>query len=106
MTSESTGRGCVFCGGKPLTNEHVWPEWVRPYLQSPYGRGTATRVILRHGQEPQSHSHQTDPATLEVKAVCKPCNTRWMSRMETDCKPYLLSMIEGHGRTYYDEGQK
>jgi len=29
-----------------------------------------------------------------------------MSRMETDCKPYLLSMIEGHGRTYYDEGQK
>lgn len=22
-------RGCMFCGGGPLTKEHLWPNWMR-----------------------------------------------------------------------------
>ena len=29
-----------------------------------------------------------------------------MSRLEDEAKPWLLSMIKGHGRTYHDKGKR
>ncbi len=33
--------------------------------------------------------------TAQVKAVCEPCNSGWMSVLEGRAKPYLLPMIKG-----------
>jgi hypothetical protein len=55
-------------GQTKLTNEHVFPEWTRPFLISLHGPGTHTRTVLRSGREPESRSRPGDPVTLEVKA--------------------------------------
>src|SRR3712207_2522797 len=99
---------CVFCEqtGK-LSAEHVFPDWSQPFLTSPHGKGTQTRVILRRdGTKDETPPRSTDPATVTVKTVCEPCNNGWMSHLEGAAKPFLLSMIQGHSRTYYAGGQK
>jgi hypothetical protein len=90
--------GCIFCGNDSrLTNEHVWPKWLRPHLEHPAGPGTSTRTIIRTtGTETKSRPDQ--PATGTVKSVCEDCNNGWMSKLEAVAKPYLLALIEGKPR--------
>jgi hypothetical protein len=39
---------CVFCRStEPLTKEHVFPDWLGPYLSDEDGPGTSTRTIMR-----------------------------------------------------------
>jgi hypothetical protein len=100
-------RTCIFCGSTDkLSAEHVFPDWSQPYLVSPYGPGTHQRQILRADGNNDKWSHEGDPATATVRTVCEPCNNGWMSRLESSAQPYLLTMIKGHGRTYYPDSQK
>jgi hypothetical protein len=98
---------CIFCGqaGK-LSAEHVFPEWTRPFLTSPYGRGTHERQILREDGSKDQASYQAEAASLTVRTVCASCNNGWMSKLETRAKPFLLSMIQNRVRTYHPTGQK
>ena len=32
IEAEGSGRAGVFCGGTPVTSEHVWPQWIAKYL--------------------------------------------------------------------------
>jgi hypothetical protein len=81
---------CVFCerDGK-LTREHVWPQWVRSYLDHPAGAGTETRTIIRPSGT-EEHSYKTRPANVVVKSLCEDCNNGWMSELEDRAKPVLL----------------
>jgi hypothetical protein len=42
---------------------------------------------------------------FKANVVCVPCNTGWMSDIETTAQPYLTSMIQGRRRTLYHEGK-
>jgi hypothetical protein len=96
---------CIFCRRDvPLTVEHVFPKWTRPYLTSG-GTGTHTQMTIRTGEPTKEHSHKGAPATLTRRSVCAQCNNGWMSDLEVKAKPFLLSMIRGHTRTYYATGQ-
>jgi hypothetical protein len=54
---------CVFCGNEgKLTKEHVFPAWVRAYLQHPDGAGTHQRTELREGEERTEREHRGEPA--------------------------------------------
>lgn len=98
---------CVFCGSDDtLTKEHVFPEWVRSYLQSePGNTGTHRRTVIRDSGT-TSHSRPAAPATLTVRAVCADCNNGWMSRLESTAKPYLLPMIQGRKRALFPPAQR
>ena len=99
-------RTCVFCGGTgKMSAEHVFPQWSREYLREVEGKGTHTRKILHGDGRISARSHKADPATATVKTVCASCNNGWMSRLESEAMPFLLSMIKGHRRTYYDAGK-
>ena len=97
---------CVFCGfeGK-LSNEHVFPAWLRPYLSHPDGEGTHSRTELRDGKEILHRERRGNPASWTVKSVCRDCNHGWMSTLEESAKPRLLPMIQGHGRTLNNSAQ-
>ena len=45
--------------------------------------------------EPQLRRHAGDPASKKIKAVCKDCNSSWMSRIEEAAKPILTPMFLG-----------
>jgi hypothetical protein len=97
---------CVFCGltGK-MSAEHVFPDWSQPFLDSAAGPGTHTRTIIRADGE-TTDEHRALPATATVRSVCGFCNNGWMSALEADSKPYLVSMLNDHRRTYHAGGQR
>jgi hypothetical protein len=96
-------RKCIFCGeggsGNPMSGEHVWSEWMHPYLpEIPHVKkwGVYRRLrgaweaIIDHQKPQQGHAY-----TLTIKAVCKRCNETWMSEIEADAKPILVPMLRG-----------
>jgi hypothetical protein len=101
-------RTCVFCGGFPLTVEHVFPQWLRQFAapqafiqrkgsyQAPFrqtvvrknSQGTYVKVDEARGtRTPNVHE-------VKVKSVCAACNNGWMSRLETSVKPILRKMAK------------
>lgn len=99
---------CIFCrNDRTLSAEHVFAEWIRPYLTDEEGEhGTHHRVTIRAGEPDEAGRYRGPPANWTVRSVCKECNNGWMSQLESEAKPYLLSMINGHHRTYYARGQE
>jgi hypothetical protein len=98
-------RTCVFCGGSPTTNEHLWPDWAR--RRSGYAEPLDHRQHARQdGRAPIDREWKTPPLRTTVKAVCAECNNGWMSRLEGSAKPMLLSMLEGRGRALHRDGQR
>jgi hypothetical protein len=89
-----SARTCVFCGGTPLTLEHVWPRWVAAILSD----GGPVEVEKRGlGDEPASWQQVSLEVT--VRWVCAPCNNGWLSELEEAAKPILEPLILGRKRT-------
>jgi hypothetical protein len=44
---------------------------------------------------PTAGHRQGHAATRKVRFVCKPCNNRWLSQIETATKPILIPLITG-----------
>lgn len=89
-------RKCIFCGGTPITGEHLWAAWMRDYL--PAGEGTqviqesdlSTDLIrLRSGPL----TRRGDARSQKLKVVCRACNNGWMSRLQTRAQPTLLPLL-------------
>ncbi|MEI2277427.1 hypothetical protein OHC50_08115 [Paenarthrobacter ilicis] len=101
-------RTCVFCGGFPLTLEHVFPQWLRqfsapqsfiqrkgshqpPYRQTVLRKNAQGKIVkvqeARGTRTPNIHE-------VKVKSVCAACNNGWMSRLESSIKPTLEKMVK------------
>ena len=96
---------CVFCGetNRKMSNEHVWPEWVRNLLPP--------KVL----DDKYTYRFETDEGIvrevsfplfeLTVKDVCEDCNTGWMHRLEDAVKMILPGMLQGRGRVLHEGEQ-
>jgi hypothetical protein len=95
---------CAFCGARvKLTEEHIFAEWLAPYLPSGnFHEHTVSQTIrnLTHNvsrvfwREGDLH-RRSNPKNSTLKIVCEQCNTVWMSRLQTQVKPILLPMLQG-----------
>lgn len=94
---------CIFCVATgatvKITCEHTFSDWINEVLP-PDVVGldiTCERSIL-HG--PQAGTVNTWPAKEvaghKLRAVCKPCNSGWMSDLETAVRPLIEPMIQGY----------
>lgn len=80
---------CFFCGAEgPLTQEHVLPDWLR-HLGF---KGTGVRELVQDSDAPIIQ--QGGAFSKKLKIVCADCNNVWMSAMEDDAKPVLISMFQ------------
>lgn len=87
--------GCVFCGGGPLSLEHVIPRWLGPRL----GVGRITHAYEPPpGSEEASLEWSSDGVDLKVRRVCMSCNNGWLSRLEETVYLPLGAMVEGSSR--------
>ena len=93
-------RSCVFCGSTPLTNEHVFPQWLDKVLpeQEPI-RGHERRVVHFDGGEtqPPEPFERVSANTLTqttVKRVCTNCNSGWMNDLEGEAREPLSGLIQ------------
>ncbi len=80
---------CVFCGGSPVTKEHVFPQWLNRYL--PPGRQQLEQA--RYGEGAFDRTRQSLGLDFTVKKVCAPCNNGWMAKLESDSKSVLEPLI-------------
>jgi hypothetical protein len=80
-------RQCVFCGGRPLTLEHVMPQWLTAFM------GISSSITLTSDGRLVRRSPKLD---IKVRAVCRPCNNGWLSALEDEfrarCGPAILGM--------------
>ncbi len=111
-------RCCIFCGGTPVSKEHLFAKWMHPYLPEsidiwPEGkrhRLTLTRTV--GGQEfvgPIIKGKFYSPGKIRSKKLriaCEPCNNGWMSRLQTTAKPILLPFILGEWTTLTPTSQR
>jgi hypothetical protein len=90
---------CLFCGGGPLTSEHVFAAWLRDKIA-----GDIAQVNVFDAEGSQLWSQRT--FDIETKAVCGPCNWGWMSDLEGACAGLLGDpMLYGSTMTVNHEQQ-
>lgn len=92
---------CVFCGGTPLTKEHVLPRWLKVAFDPTVRRHRYIRLsvdAVRH--------HDAPPLNEQVKVVCSDCNSGWMNQLEENVRYFLPGLIRGNLCTLDAEAQR
>lgn len=91
---------CIFCQKRPLTKEHLWPDW----LKSIIGKDDTTHhdrhlfnadfisdnlIVI----EPNLIRKNGNSLNRTLKIVCEECNNTWMSKIEDKAKTILEALI-------------
>ena len=84
-------RPCVFCGGGPVTAEHVLPSW----LKSAFDPGDLEHGFSFQASDDRVRAYKQKLLHNTVKAPCAGCNNGWMSRLEDGVRDLLPEMING-----------
>ncbi len=88
-------RRCIFCGGEPVTKEHVVAQWISNVLVPRGATIHIESVGTQDGNTTQSERSASSIIDLQAKRVCGPCNYGWMSNLEHRAQPTLTAMFHG-----------
>jgi hypothetical protein len=89
-------RACIFCGARPVRQEHVIPQWLRDTLAEMPMHPVRAQVDLR--TPGASRSFSTNRVDIRAGAVCDACNSGWMSDFESSTSPILRPLVRGQRR--------
>ena len=92
---------CIFCNKSKLSKEHIWADWLSPYIPNPSSH--TTHLISNYSSISKSlewkpgrhHNREGDPSKRKLRIVCKKCNNGWMSELQVKAKPILELLIAG-----------
>lgn len=112
MSKASRKRRCVFCGGTPVSAEHVWPRWLRAseegakfYAQHQGADTDAPHFVMSSSVTmdaegvpvvaltPVHRGRRVSPMSLTVSVPCRQCNNGWMGVLESRAKPVLERLM-------------
>jgi hypothetical protein len=99
-------RRCIFCGGTPITKEHIFAAWMCDYLDSALIRdGTQHSVVMTGFNEKGKLVAQKpfkgelyragDHRSRTLRVVCSRCNSGWMSELQNETKAILIPFLMG-----------
>lgn len=90
--SERIGpKKCIFCGGAPVTNEHVYSrEWIKRIFP---GRHDQVLAYLPSGQQPVWHQFTAHGPEVVARCVCRDCNNGWMNDLDLLAQPVLEPLV-------------
>jgi hypothetical protein len=83
-------RECLFCGGGPLTREHLIGRWASRFTDDEQ-RDIFQRSD-REGEPPRQEDQRqwrTRAYDRQARIVCKTCNNGWMSELERSASELL-----------------
>lgn len=87
---------CIFCGGEALTDEHIYAEWLKPYIPRTLENTTTYSSIVHQTRtEAKAYSRTGDPHSRRLRVACKRCNTGWMSQLQEHTKAILIPLVTG-----------
>jgi hypothetical protein len=95
--STSRPRKCIFCDTKEkLTKEHLWSKWLRQLVSHDAFRHQRTEKIFKlEGIDLSVRTYGGDARNRGLKAVCRDCNSGWMSSIDERAKGVLTPLIKG-----------
>lgn len=103
---------CIFCGATPLTEEHIFGNWIRhliPRANAGYV-GHRTEVVFTDDSIQEVGSKKIIQGNLgnkTLKVVCGPCNNEWLSNnFDTPAISCLSDMILGNTMSLNQSQQK
>ena len=104
LTKDREKRVCIFCGGLPLSKEHVYAAWMGKYLYAGNTLSVHTTQVLELSEDGRNFhriklGHKKrggDNRSRKLKVVCASCNNGWMSDIQRKCKDILTPLICGN----------
>lgn len=101
-------RRCIFCGGRPISKEHIFAEWLHPYLpkMNVVHHHSRAQMILKSVTREKVRRHSGEPYAGRLKVVCRTCNNEWMGTLQDDTKPFLLPLVQGKNSVLWLRQQK
>lgn len=93
---------CIFCGRPGVTKQHLWPDWMKAVV--PRHGSEHSQEITRFStsipgvvvMQPELHGKRGPFGARKIRKVCGPCNSGWMSRLETSAKQCLTDLMLGN----------
>lgn len=92
---------CIFCGGGPISKEHIFPDWMREIFprtdKDTHRQGTVSWGLDGDGKPkatPKVERKQGHAAGKRPKVTCIPCNNRWISTLDRKTKPLLVRLMK------------
>lgn len=89
-SSQGPGRSCLFCGRRPVSVEHVFPQWMSEWFKAQQGTKSFTYTATMYGVR------KSRIIDVTSRRFCAPCNNFWMKRMEDKAAPILIRMMPGN----------
>jgi hypothetical protein len=97
---------CIFCNGLGVTKEHIWAEWLNPYLpKSIVNHEIYSETIFPDRTEATIKKRSGSPQSGRIRRVCRCCNNGWMSLLQEDTKPILLPLVLGEVSSLHKNNQ-
>ncbi|MBI4923876.1 MAG: hypothetical protein HY834_19255 [Devosia nanyangense] len=106
--SFTRGQGrCIFCGEPGLTKEHIFAEWLHPFLlfaewlhpflpkSDELNHYDRTVIIQINRDDVENKLRAGEAHSGRARVVCRKCNNEWMSVLQTEAKPFLLPLVRG-----------
>ena len=101
-SNSQTQRVCVFCGGTPLTKEHLLPDWLKKviYKDPNVNNHKSNKIFVEIDSDkafitPNQIKRSGHTLSRKLLIVCMTCNNGWMSLLQSQTKPLLSKMILG-----------
>ena len=87
-------KACAFCGNDAveMTGEHIWSAWIGRLFEDS-GKVSGYDWRYRNAQTGVVKSWPAKGLDHKLRVVCDPCNSGWMSRLETRAKMLLSGAI-------------
>jgi len=87
-------RRCIFCGGRPLTGEHVVSRWAYDVVAKDSRQLDSESEHVRFNPDgSQQVWRSKNPVDFVANCVCSACNAGWMSDIESHAKPVIAQMV-------------
>lgn len=75
---------CLFCPNRADSAEDIWSSWILEDTKP----SQPVQITIGKGLKKMA-----DNPAVRIKAVCRPCNNGWMSKIEVENMPHMHAMI-------------
>lgn len=98
----------MFCEGYPISREHIWADWMLPYLpkKNVLNHEIHSEIIFPDKNDVKIIKRSGEPQSGRLKIACVACNTGWMSDLQKEAKPILIPLMRGERYLLHRKAQK
>jgi hypothetical protein len=94
-----------------MSDEHIWGDWILKggYVPRTMNKHSFGLSILNRTGPPSNSPARIragDPLGAKLHVVCVDCNNTWMSRIQNNAKPYLITLFNGERTILGEKGQR